>query len=185
MYSTRGATLTLKGSSLARATDRLRAAVPPTRPKVEASPKPVTIATPVAPTETAAASQAKRSRKRRAREPGDPAVRQKIEALLRERFPAAFCGPPRVPLAIGIHRQILDVVGSDISKEELGSFLGWWTLRWDYLDAIAHGEMRRNLDGSLADAPAAEEQRSAAKVVYGLRADEVLARIEAQRDGDA
>jgi hypothetical protein len=183
MYSTRGATLTLKGPGAARAADRLRAAAPPAKAKAEVAPTPIAIANAVAP--TAAASQAKRRRKSRAREPGDPAVRQKIEALLRERFPAVFCGPPRVPLAIGIHRQILDVVGSDISKEELGSFLGWWTLRWDYLDAIAHGEMRRNLDGSLADAPAAEEQRSAAKVVYGLRADEVLARIEAQRDGDA
>jgi sRNA-binding protein len=54
------------------------------------------------------------------------------------------------------------------------------TQRSDYLDAIAHGEPRRNLDGSPAGEPDEAQRRQAAGEVYGARAEQVLARIAAR-----
>jgi len=95
------------------------------------------------------------------------APRAKIETMLRERFPAAFRGPPRPPLATGIHKAILDGAGTDIDRHKLGRSLKWWCSRWDYLDAAAHGEMRGNLDGSPAGVPSEPEQQHAARQLYG------------------
>ena len=131
-------------------------------------------------------------------------VRQ-VEALLRERWPVAFC-VPRPPLAIGIHKQVLEletrgklsqavtVLGSrgpaadayflasdTIDPVVLGRFMHWWVRRTDYLDAVAHGEPRRNLDGSPAGEPDEPQRREAARQVYGARAEVVLARIAARR----
>ncbi len=41
------------------------------------------------------------------------AVRQRVEAVLRQRWPAVFC-TPRVPLRIGIREDILALAGEDI-----------------------------------------------------------------------
>jgi hypothetical protein len=184
MYSTRGATLTLKGRpSAAPATERLRTVVPPPKPKppkVEAkSPKPAAKqappATPAAVDPEAAAAKAARNAEREA-------ALRRVEALLRERWPAVFC-VPRPPLALGIHRQILEGAGADIDEAELGRFLRWWTLRWDYLDAVAHGEPRRNLDGSPAEVPTPDQQCSAAIAVYGQARGAVrLAKIRAAKE---
>jgi sRNA-binding protein len=57
----------------------------------------------------------------------------------------------------------------------------WWVRKWDYLDAIAHGEVRRNLDGSATGEPDEPQRREAARQVYGPRAEVVLARIAARR----
>ena len=92
----------------------------------------------------------------------------------------AFC-VPRPPLAIGIREQILDVAGTEVNAKALGLFLAWWVARSDYLDAIAHGEPRLNLDGSPAGEPDEAQRRQAAGEVYGPRADAVLARIEQRR----
>jgi hypothetical protein len=107
------------------------------------------------------------------------AVRQ-VEALLCECFPEAFRTPPP-PLAIGIHLQILDIAGDNIDAKALGWFLQYWTRKPGYLDAIAHGEPRRNLDGSVAGEPDEQQRRAAAAAVYGRRAEAVLARIAARR----
>ena len=107
----------------------------------------------------------------------DPA----IDAMLRERWPVAFC-VPRVPLAVGVREQILDVIGAEVAAKALGLFLAWWTQRSDYLDAVCHGEARRNLDGSPAGEPDEAQRRQAAGEVYGARAEQVLARIAARRD---
>ena len=101
-----------------------------------------------------------------------------IEVLLAEVFPAAFCRP-RVPLAIGTYERILDVVSDNIDPADLRAFLKYWCRRRDYLAAMAHGEPRRNLDGSPADVPTETQQRDAANRVYGKdRAPAVLAKIE-------
>jgi sRNA-binding protein len=71
------------------------------------------------------------------------------KAILCERFPAVFC-LPRVPLAIGIHRQIRARLGNEVTTRPLSAILAWWTKQPDYLEALARGEMRRNLDGSPA-----------------------------------
>jgi hypothetical protein len=93
----------------------------------------------------------------------------KLEALLRERFPAVFCASPRVPLAVGIFRQIREVAGDEIDPKGLGRFMQWWTSRWDYVAAIARGEMRRNLDGSSAAAPSEDQQQDAARKLDAAR----------------
>jgi ProQ/FINO family len=108
------------------------------------------------------------------------AAQHKLEALLRECFPAAFHGPPRQPLAIGIHAQILDVAGGEIDRHELARFMRWWCTRYDYLDAIAHGEMRVNLVGEPAGVPSQDEQEHAARRLFGPWADRVMAKIAAR-----
>jgi hypothetical protein len=109
------------------------------------------------------------------------AVRQ-VEALLRARWPVAFC-VPRVPLAIGIHKQVLELAGDAIPDPAvLGRFFYGWVRKWDYLDAVAHGEARRNLDGSPAGEPDEPQRREAARQVYGAqRFEAVLARIAARQ----
>ena len=82
--------------------------------------------------------------------------------------------------AIGIHKQILDVAGDDIESGRLGAVLKRWVTRPDYLDAVAHGEPRRNLDGTEAGMPSEEPQLDAAHRVYGARAEAVLERIKGQ-----
>lgn len=89
-------------------------------------------------------------------------AREHLWPLLSEVFPDAF-RLPAVPLAIGIHRQILDVAGDTIDADELGAFMRYWTTRWSYLMAVARGEPRRNLDGSIADAPTSEQREDAAR----------------------
>jgi hypothetical protein len=168
MYSTRG-TLTLKGPGPSRP------AAPRPRPKVEAkSPKPA--AKPAKPAPTAkpaakpapppAAADPEAAAAKAARQAEREAARRRVEALLRARWPTIF-RDPRPPLAIGIDRQILELAGEDIGKAELKWFFRWWVRHWDYLDAIAHGEPRLNLDGSPAGIPTEEEQRRSAIDVYG------------------
>jgi sRNA-binding protein len=79
-----------------------------------------------------------------------------------------------------IHKQVLEAAGDAIDSVVLGRFMHWWVRKWDYLDAIAHGEARRNLDGSPAGEPDEPQRREAARQVYGARAEVVLARIAAR-----
>ena len=167
-------TLTASPAMLAAA-QRRRAAI-------EAPPAPVPKAKPEAPKPDPApvaveAPKADRKPRWRGRGVYDPA----IDAMLRERWPVVFC-VPRVPLAVGVRERILEAAGGDIDGQALGLFLAWWTQRSDYLDAIAHGEPRRNLDGSPAGEPDEAQRRQAASQVYGARAAQVLRRIEARRE---
>jgi hypothetical protein len=53
----------------------------------------------------------------------------------------------------------------------------------DYLDAVAHGEERRNLDGTPAGVPTPDQQSSAAITVYGqARGAVMLAKIRAEKE---
>lgn len=51
------------------------------------------------------------------------------------------------PLAVGINGQIVALLEGVHSPQDVGIFLGWWTRRPDYLEAVARGEPRRDLDG--------------------------------------
>jgi hypothetical protein len=67
------------------------------------------------------------------------ARREKIEALLQEWFPNAFCGPPRVPLAIGIHKRILDVAADDIAPKRawpVPALVVLWARATPYVELI-------------------------------------------------
>lgn len=99
-------------------------------------------------------------------------ARERLWPLLSEVFPEVFCLPP-VPLAIGIHNQILEVAGDSIDPAELGAFMQYWTTRWSYLMAVGRGEPRRNLDGSIAGSPTIEQRNDAAKKLWGTGAQQV------------
>ena len=96
-------------------------------------------------------------------------ARERLWPILSEVFPEVF-RLPAVPLAVGIHQQILDVAGDSIDPAELSAFLQYWTRRWAYLKAIWRGEPRRNLDGSVAGVPTIEQRNAAARQLWGERA---------------
>ena len=89
--------------------------------------------------------------------------------LLSEVFPEVF-SLPAVPLAIGIHNQILAVAGDSIDPDELGAFMRYWTTCWSYRTAVWRGVPRRNLDGSPAGVPTIEQRNDAARQLWGERA---------------
>jgi hypothetical protein len=76
----------------------------------------------------------------------------------------------------------LELASDAIDPVALGRFMHAWVRKWDYLDAVAHGEARRNLDGSPAGEPDEPQRRKAARQVYGAqRFEAVLARIAARQ----
>ena len=97
--------------------------------------------------------------------------------ILVEVFPDAFSLPTR-PLAIGIHRQILDIAGDSIDPAELGAFMRYWTMRQPYRLAVWRGEPRRNLDGSEAGAPTIEQRNAAGRELWGARHQAIVERDE-------
>jgi ProQ/FINO family len=92
-------------------------------------------------------------------------AREKLLPMLREVFPQAFPLPP-VPLAIGIHREILAIAGDEIDPADLSAFLRYWCTRRSYLTAIWRGQGRRNLDGSIAGVPTIKERNDAGRGVW-------------------
>ncbi|MBV8890687.1 MAG: hypothetical protein JO266_01700 [Acidobacteria bacterium] len=96
----------------------------------------------------------------------EKAARDRLWPLLSARFPAAFRLPP-VPLAVGIHKQILEVAGDSIDPGELSAFMRYWTSRKTYRIAVWRGDPRRNLDGSEAGAPAIDQRNHAGISIWG------------------
>jgi sRNA-binding protein len=96
------------------------------------------------------------------------AARARLWSVLSTTFPEIFKLPP-VPLAIGIHKQILEVAGDDIDPGDLGAFLRYWVRRWSYLHAIWRGEKRRNIDGSVAGVPTVDQRNAAGYWMWGAR----------------
>jgi hypothetical protein len=101
------------------ASPAMRAAAQRARLAKTAAPKPVKpepspgeIAVPV---EAEVATSRRRWYPRHRRRTYDAA----LDALLREVFPEVF-RVPRPPLAIGIHREILEVAGAEVSRQQLG-----------------------------------------------------------------
>lgn len=97
------------------------------------------------------------------------AIRELTEYLM-ETYPATFPRPPAapVPLAIGIHRVILEAVQGRCSNNTLKVFLKRWTDKVWYLEALAAGEPRRNLDGTLSGDLSEAEREVAAKALDAL-----------------
>jgi sRNA-binding protein len=63
-----------------------------------------------------------------------------------------------VPLAVGIHAQIIEALGAE--PRDVAVILGAWCAKFRYQKALKHpGAVRRNLDGSEAG-PVSEEQRA-------------------------
>lgn len=80
-------------------------------------------------------------------------------ATLRRRWPELFTTP--VPLAVGVRPQIR-VAMPEMPSAQLSDVMQFWTRGSSYLQAIAAGVERRNLDGSPAGEPD-ERQREFAQ----------------------
>jgi sRNA-binding protein len=92
----------------------------------------------------------------------------RLLTLLRQVFPETFPTPP-VPLAVGIRRQIVEVACDDQFRwEDVAAVLRLWTRRQDYIAAVAHGEPRRNFDGSIAGEPKEPHRQHAMKQLAAI-----------------
>jgi hypothetical protein len=83
-----------------------------------------------------------------------------ISGRLFAAFPRAFKYPP-VPLAVGIGRELCQLMRPEFKPAEIRVFLHAWTSGPRYLKAVVRGEMRRNLDGSPAGMPEVEHRAAA------------------------
>jgi hypothetical protein len=88
----------------------------------------------------------------RARDAEWHAAPAKLEALLRELAPAVFSDQPP-PLAIGIDAALIALLAGEVDALTIGRFLRDWTRRTAYLESVARGDVRRDLDGHPVDTP--------------------------------
>jgi sRNA-binding protein len=159
---------TLTAPTAARAAAKERGLVPP--------PKPETLV----PAETKGSEKQIRIAQCREQQ---RIARDHLWPLLSKVFPEVF-SLPAVPLAIGIHKQILDIAGDSIDATELGAFMRYWVRRWSYLMAVWRGEPRRNLDGSVAGSPTIDQRNDAARKLWGDRARQITADKKDEIDAD-
>lgn len=87
---------------------------------------------------------------------------QSFVPSLSQRWPDLFLRRPQPPLAIGIHEQLIAALG-EVDETILSVVLMLWTSRYGYKAALARGEARRNLDGTDAGFPTAQQQAFAAR----------------------
>lgn len=88
----------------------------------------------------------------RAREAEWHAAPAALEATLRALAPAVFNDFPP-PLAIGIDGALAALLADEFDAAVIGRFLADWTRRPAYLEAMARGAVRRDLDGHPTDVP--------------------------------
>jgi hypothetical protein len=69
-----------------------------------------------------------------------------IEATLRDLCPLAFRDPP-VPLAIGIHQPLVDLLSGEHEQIHIKRFLQSWTRQEAYRSVLIEGAARVDLDG--------------------------------------
>jgi sRNA-binding protein len=73
-----------------------------------------------------------------------------------------FCEPAQ-PLAIGIYKELVRALAPTYSRREIKYAVHWWCdRRFDYLQALAAGHQRVNLDGSPTGTFPTDEQRQIA-----------------------
>lgn len=90
----------------------------------------------------------------------DPRGAPSLVALLASAHPAAFGGPAR-PLKVGIHRDVA-AAHPEAGAAAIQRALGWVANRPPYLEALALGRGRVDLDGRPAGEPDEAQRRSAA-----------------------
>jgi sRNA-binding protein len=86
-------------------------------------------------------------------------------AECRRRFPAVFDADRPLPLAIGVHKPLGELIGFN----RAAFLLAWWTSWPAYLRAVAAGGSRYALDGQEAG-EISECQRGVAQAVIATRA---------------
>jgi hypothetical protein len=158
---------------LRRPTLTLRGFAPPDAPPAAAPTAPEPAApSPAPPTRKQAqdlerAARRRKGQQRRAEQDARRELGAQVSALIwtvQERYPATFCKPP-VPLAIGINAEM----EREWPRPVVQGLFRFWTRTTAYLEAVAAGEMRRDLTGTPTE-PATEEQRAAARIELARRA---------------
>src|SRR3954470_9852670 len=92
------------------------------------------------------AARRRKAEQRRAEQDARRELEAQVSALIRtvqERYPATFCKPP-VPLAIGINAEL----EREWPRPVVQGLFRFWTRTTAYREAMAAGEMRRDLAGS-------------------------------------
>jgi hypothetical protein len=103
----------------------------------------------------------------RAREAEWHAAPAALEAMLRELAPAVFNDSPP-PLAIGTGAVLVALLAGEFEAGMVSRFLADWTRRRAYLEALARGDVRRDLDGCPTDVPDEDARVFAAELVRRL-----------------
>jgi hypothetical protein len=103
----------------------------------------------------------------RAREAEWHAAPAALEAMLRELAPTVFNDQPP-PLAVGIDAALVALLAGEFDAVAIGRFLRDWVRRAPYLEAVARGDERRDLDGCPAGVPDANA-RTFAAILQGRR----------------
>lgn len=94
---------------------------------------------------------------------------RKVHELLKATYPTVF-GDQRVPLKIGIHKDIL-AAHPEIDPKALGAFMRYWARGWGYLRALQEDNaMRVDLTGEAAGAVTDGEKADAARNLSYSRA---------------
>jgi ProP effector len=98
--------------------------------------------------------------------------------LLCDRFPNCFAmfQARRRPLKIGIHHDILAVLGDEIDRKILGNALRVYVSNVGYLRAQREGADRIDLDGKPADVVTADEAANARRALDGIKAKQLKRR---------
>lgn len=112
----------------------------------------------------------------------------KVIEFLASRFPASFSvkGPAK-PLKIGIFNEISERLGEedDVSKTQVRHALRRYTNSWRYLEAVAKGGMRVDLDGQDAEALTEEHvQHAQAQLAESKQKFAEKKKAQAKKDGD-
>jgi hypothetical protein len=90
-----------------------------------------------------------------------------LEAMLRELAPTVFNDQPP-PLAIGIDAALTALLAGEFDTVAIGRLLRDWVRRPPYLEALARGDIRRDLDGRPTDVPT-DGERTFAAILLGRR----------------
>ncbi len=69
----------------------------------------------------------------------------RVEARLHELAPSLFNGAAPVPLAIGIHTKLVELLADEFDDTTISRFLRNWTGRPAYLAALTRGDCRHHL----------------------------------------
>lgn len=81
------------------------------------------------------------------RKPQSEATRERVHAVLRERWPHLFSFP--VPLKIGVHKDFRDLARRPVGRDAFDLFLRWWTQQDAYKQVVATARARYDFDGRI------------------------------------
>jgi ProQ/FINO family len=93
----------------------------------------------------------------------------RLETLLRELAPTVFSDEP-TPLCIGIHQALIELLAGEFDQRTINRFLRGWTRRPAYLQALAAGTVRVDLNGCPTTAPTDADREFAARRLAQLEA---------------